>query len=296
MVFEDVLSSTLDAKACHLIRDLTTRSPQAGPKLCPLARQAGEPTLAIQTRLEIFMDKLYETPLPVPNARRPGYLTSGGFRGKRDKCSSDHILTRPSALILVVLEQPAIWHFGSQLLAKAMAGDGTDLYNILLPNYDLTAPDSDLARLAVSCLDTPRAKTQAEFPTPEMMADVALETIKNVSPHFGSSMSWGEPDGGCQFWPVEGPERFTGPWNHTLNNKILIISNTVSRAIFTSLLSFWSKYSILPVGRSVSFTFEHSRDSYCYELLSALLLSQVASWFMSSSPTHLHSWSKTLPE
>jgi len=154
---------------------------------------------------------LYETPLAVPNARRPGYLTSGGFR----------------ALIVVFLERPATWETASQLLAKAMAGDGTALLNMLLPDYDgNTAPDVDLARLAVSCLDAPRPRTRAEFPSPEMMADIALETIKNVSSHFGSSMSWGEPDGGCEFWPVEGPERFTGPWNHTLNNKILIVSNT----------------------------------------------------------------------
>lgn len=176
------------------------------------------------------MDKLYEAPLAVPNARRPGYLTSGGFRGE---CTASwmtyHDLTQRLALIVVFLERPATWEIGSQLLAKAMAGDGTALLNMLLPIYDgNTAPDSDLARLAVSCLDAPRPKTRAEFPSPERMADIALETIKNVSSHFGSSMSWGEPDGGCEFWPVEGPERFTGPWNHTLNNKILIVSNTVS--------------------------------------------------------------------
>ncbi|KLO10605.1 alpha/beta-hydrolase [Schizopora paradoxa] len=201
----DFLSSTEDTFQWFL-----RTCSQAGPKLCPLAREVGEPTTDIQTRLEAFMDKLYETPLPVPNARRPGYLTSGGFR----------------ALILVFLERPAIWGVGSKFLAEAMAGDGTALYNLLLPDYDITAPDSDLARLAVSCLDAPRSKTQAEFPTPEMMTDVALEAIRDVSPHFGASMSWGEPDGGCQFWPVEGPERFIGPWNHTLSNKILIISNT----------------------------------------------------------------------
>ena len=139
-----------------------------------------------------------------------------------------YVLTLPLAILLVALERPATWGIRSKYLADAMAGDATELYNMLLPDYDLTAPDGDLARLAVSCLDAPRTKVQAEFPTPEMMTDFALAAIRDVSPHFGSSMSWGEPDGGCQFWPVEGPERFTGPWNHTLNNKILIVSNTVS--------------------------------------------------------------------
>ncbi|KLO10606.1 hypothetical protein SCHPADRAFT_999478 [Schizopora paradoxa] len=177
----DFLSSTEDTfqwflRACS----------EAGPKLCPLARKIGESTLDIQSRLEVFMDELYENPLPVPNARRPGYLTSGGFR----------------SILLVVLERPATWGIRSKYLADAMAGDATELYNMLLPDYDLTAPDGDLARLAVSCLDAPRPKTQAEFPTPEMMTDAALAAIR------------------------DGPERFTGPWNHTLNNKILIVSNT----------------------------------------------------------------------
>lgn len=130
------------------------------------------------------------------------------------------------------------WVNGSRALADAMDGDGTELLNMLLPDYvnDLTAYDPDLSRLAVSCLDAPRQKTRANFPTPEIMTDAAIESIRDVSPHFGYSMSLGEPDGGCEFWPVEGPERFTGPWNHTLNNKILIVSNTVSNASLILLL------------------------------------------------------------
>lgn len=35
-----------------------------------------------------------------------------------------------------------------------------------------------------------------------------------------------EPDGSCDLWPTKGrePERFTGPWNNTLANPMLIIS------------------------------------------------------------------------
>jgi hypothetical protein len=54
-----------------------------------------------------------------------------------------------------------------------------------------------------------------------------MKTMREVSPHFGVSVSVGEPDGGCQYWPVRGPERFVGPWNATLEWPMLIVSNTV---------------------------------------------------------------------
>jgi len=167
------------------------------------------------------------------------------------------------------------WATGSRLLAEAMAGDGTGLLNMLLPEYDLTAYDSDLSRLAVSCLDAPRQKTQAEFPTPEMMTDVALEAIKNVSPHFGSSMSWGEPDGGCEFWPVEGPERFTGPWNHTLNNKILIVSNTADPV--TPIASGKLVHSLL--ANSSGLLVQNSPGHYSLALGSICTLKAVRNYF-----------------
>ncbi|KAF8184038.1 hypothetical protein K438DRAFT_1123348 [Mycena galopus ATCC 62051] len=34
-------------------------------------------------------------------------------------------------------------------------------------------------------------------------------------------------DGGCQYWPVRGPERFAGPWNATLEWPMLIVSNPI---------------------------------------------------------------------
>lgn len=132
------------------------------------------------------------------------------------------------------MEGPALWPTTAQYVAQAMSGDGTNLLNFLLPKYvDMPLPDlsfsADLSRLAVTCLDSPPPKDESEFPTAEGLADIGLETIRSVSRHFGMSVTLSEPDGGCQFWPVKGPERYTGPWNHTLKNPILIVSNTVSR-------------------------------------------------------------------
>lgn len=112
-----------------------------------------------------------------------------------------------------------------------MAGNGTSLFNELIPdttNRRSLSESFDLSRLAVTCLDSPPPESPEDFPTAEQLADEVLYTLEKVSVHFGASTGPTEPDGGCQFWPVRGPERFTGPWNATLETPMLIISNTVS--------------------------------------------------------------------
>lgn len=135
------------------------------------------------------------------------------------------------------MEAPSRWTVAAASLAEAMSGNGTTWLNTLLPTYNIVSePDlsaaADLSRLAVTCLDSPPPADESEYPTAEELADIDLGTIKDVSRHFGASVGISEPDGGCQFWPVTGPERFTGPWNHTLRNPMLIVSNTVSRSPF----------------------------------------------------------------
>lgn len=58
-----------------------TKCPQAGPEACPLAHSKGENPSSIEERIDHFLDQLYDSPLPVPFADRPGYLTAGGVRG-----------------------------------------------------------------------------------------------------------------------------------------------------------------------------------------------------------------------
>jgi hypothetical protein len=88
---------------------------------------------------------------------------------------------------------------------------------------------ADLARLAVTCADSP----WKPVPTAEDVADELLAGLQVNSPHFGASPIITEPDGWCHFWPTRGraPERFTGPWNASLEYPMLIISNTVCLAI-----------------------------------------------------------------
>ncbi|KAF7333329.1 hypothetical protein MVEN_02348200 [Mycena venus] len=184
---------------------------RAGSDACPLTQYTGEPYEEIEARLEAFFDALAISPLPVPFGFRPGFLTSGAAR----------------ALLLMYLERPPQWADSALALSQAMAGNGTLLFNKLATPRPPSNPHYDLARLGVTCMDSPPPKTPAEVPTAEDLAAEFMKTMREVSPHFGASVSVGEPDGGCQYWPVQGPERFAGPWNATLEWPMLIVSNTM---------------------------------------------------------------------
>ncbi|KAM5545960.1 hypothetical protein V8D89_000086 [Ganoderma adspersum] len=191
---------------------------KAGPSQCPLAKKQNEDPNAIMGRVEDFVNGLYAKPLAVPNAPLPGILTNG----------------RARLFILGGLEFPEGWPGIAKGLAAAMNGDGSTMLNTV-DTKDLL----DLERSAVSCND------QRPFapPSAETIVDAGIQTLKSVSRFFWSVII-SEPDSGCQYWPVTPPERYLGPWNKTLNNPILIISNTHDPA--TPLVNGQLVHSYLP--------------------------------------------------
>ncbi|KAJ7753636.1 hypothetical protein DFH07DRAFT_774037 [Mycena maculata] len=117
------------------------------------------------------------------------------------------------------------------------------------PYEDIDARlESFFDKLAVAPLPVPFA-FRPGFLTSGAARDLAAEimnTMGEVSPHFGSSVSVGEPDGGCHYWPVRGPERFTGPWNATLEWPMLIVSNTMGPEV--SMSNMWyTRLRITPI-------------------------------------------------
>ncbi|KAJ7629198.1 hypothetical protein DFH06DRAFT_722333 [Mycena polygramma] len=182
----------------------------AGPEACPLTTHTDEAYTEIQARIESFLDKLAVAPLPVPFAFRPGFLTSGAAR----------------TLLLMYLERPPLCAESALALSQTMACNGTLLFNKLAAPLRSSNPHYDLARLGVTCLDSPPPHSEKDIPTPKDLAAEFMKTMYEVSPRFGASVSVGEPDGGCQYWPVCGPERFVSPWNASLEWPMLIASNT----------------------------------------------------------------------
>ncbi|CAL1710000.1 unnamed protein product [Somion occarium] len=190
------LSSTEDT-----YDNFVTQCFKAGSDGCDLAYSSDSSSSDIKNRIENFMDSLYHRPLAVPYAVRPGLLTSGRARNH----------------LILSLQRPSIWRFAARQIALAMQGDGSGILNFLHA-WRLYV---DLERPAVSCNDAPRFTP----PSAEEVVDEYLHVYHNVSRFIFSTITT-EPDSGCQFWPVTPAERYTGPWNHTLNNPILILSNT----------------------------------------------------------------------
>ncbi|KZS87452.1 alpha/beta-hydrolase [Sistotremastrum niveocremeum HHB9708] len=202
----DWLSSTEDTYQWFL-----SACAKAGPAGCALAKSDDESAKAIGKRIDKFLDLLYDHPIPSTKGVRPGVLTAGAVR----------------AVFLISLEGPLSWQRFAQDLAEAIYHDNpTPLYTRVVVNH---MPYFDLSRSAVTCADSPPLSSTdpRTNPTVDDLIDEGLTTITKVSPHFGVSVTISEPDGGCQFWKYVGGgvERYNGPWNKTLSNKILIISN-----------------------------------------------------------------------
>ncbi|KAF8310962.1 hypothetical protein DL93DRAFT_2116508 [Clavulina sp. PMI_390] len=193
---------------------------KAGPTACPLVTSADDTTNSLATRIDTFLDKLYTHPLIVTSSPRPGYLTAGAAR----------------SVFLLALQVPSQWPAFTSQLAAAMSGDATQFYRLA----NALGLSANGVRQAISCADVvpfSRYRTGGgpAWPTAEEMASVAHHALNTYSSRWGLSSLVSEPDGGCEFWPVnkieeieEGvaAERFAGPWNHTLRNPILI-SNSI---------------------------------------------------------------------
>ncbi|KAG8917744.1 hypothetical protein FRC02_002894 [Tulasnella sp. 418] len=103
-------------------------------------------------------------------------------------------------------------HFLSQLAINKAKGDGED---------DDILPMNEHAYHAITCgdaIDTSNITTR-------VMLDEIISVTENVSSLYGPALS-SEAGNYCHRWGVRAAERFTGPWNATLANRILVTGNT----------------------------------------------------------------------
>ncbi|QRV81574.1 tRNA-dihydrouridine synthase 4 [Ceratobasidium sp. AG-Ba] len=82
-----------------------------------------------------------------------------------------------------------------------------------------TRPLRDYAFHAITCGDA----VDAGNVTTRMVFEELVRAAREVSPMFGPI--WGDAGLYCHRWPVRAVERYTGPWNKTLSNPILVIGN-----------------------------------------------------------------------
>jgi len=179
---------------------------KAGEERCSLAT-LGETRKDILGRLDVFIEKLYKHPTAVPHASRPGILTSGMIK----------------AMLFAYMYRPRDWPELATNLALALAGNGSSVVEYFLKDIqlDTSVPASTIgSNAAVTCTDSP---DYSEFTEDEIFEEFFLETtaLQSTSPHFAGLGALE-----CHNMRVKAAERFTGPFNHTLTNEILIIGNT----------------------------------------------------------------------
>ncbi|KAJ3103512.1 hypothetical protein HDU96_009228 [Phlyctochytrium bullatum] len=195
----------------------------AGPTHCALAPLLAKSTpggpSTVMDIIQTFLYKLVSHPLPAPDAVLPIVLTR-----------SDVIGTFFSALY-----RPKTWPTLATAVAAALAGpqaNATALANVVLtgdPNgrntseVELVCPldrsEGSGAYDAVYCADK---KDQASVPLETW--DAWAERAAEVSWVYGRHNVYNGVV--CKYWPRP-VERYDGPWNRTLKNRILFVGNTL---------------------------------------------------------------------
>ncbi|KAF8522995.1 TAP-like protein-domain-containing protein [Gautieria morchelliformis] len=180
----------------------------AGPQRCALASDKST-SKSIGTRVDKFLSDIYDYPLPVDKAKRPGALTSGMVRG----------------YIFTSMYGPRTWPDLAANLAAAIDGNGTAIMDLAQEDVELdTSVKARTAQAisAVTCVDTPAYPANVDTAAVvKKNIDEAVLTYELTSKRFASL----ELDM-CHHWTPRETERFTGPFNSSLSNQVLIIGNT----------------------------------------------------------------------
>lgn len=132
----------------------------------------------------------------------------------------------PAVFWIDVFVSPTSWPDAAQAVDQAMNGNTSAMLDAANEKEVI-----DLERSAVTCNDVPSFSP----PTAEEYVDQFLFQLENKT-RFVLAIDTHEPDSGCEYWPATPPERYTGPFNKTLSNPILIISNTVSPLVLSAAL------------------------------------------------------------
>ncbi|KAL5536829.1 hypothetical protein ACEPAF_652 [Sanghuangporus sanghuang] len=177
---------------------------EAGPDRCALAAH-GSTAKELSQVVDGLLEKLYEQPVAVWNASRPGPLTA----------------SMVSVMTFSYLYRPREWPDLASKLAAALEGNGVPIVEYSLDKIELNTTveaRTSSAIDAVTCVDTPGVyKAQTLDDIIDEMA--VAQTV--ASWHFGA-----QDLDMCHHWKARESERFTGPFNQTLAHEMLIIGNT----------------------------------------------------------------------
>lgn len=132
------------------------------------------------------------------------------------------------------LYRPRTWPALAAHIASAISGDGSGIVNDLLQAVELNRSvpaDTFASNRAVVCSDS-----RGE---PDVSDEEAFKSMLKYIAEVQQSTTWnfaGLGPSTCYHWRAIKPiERYTGPFNHTLKNEILIIGNTADVRGFNAI-------------------------------------------------------------
>lgn len=173
----------------------------AGAPRCALAGH-GQP---VARRVSKLLARARRHPIPAPSASPPGRLNYG------------ELLTA----LYGPLNSPASWPGLARDLEAAADGDGsalaTQARGLKEPIRTALVPSQ-----AINCADSHARRGPAAWPR-------VIHRLTGVSRIRGPLLGWWlwAP---CTTWPVKSADRYTGPWNATTKNPILVVGTTFDPA------------------------------------------------------------------
>ncbi|CAE6449331.1 hypothetical protein ACGC1H_000201 [Rhizoctonia solani] len=109
----------------------------------------------------------------------------------------------------------------STLRARSPSDEIHSMPFIRRANTSSSDTATDYAYKAITCADA----VDAGNSTTEQGFETLVDLTNNHSRMFAPFIGWYAGGMFCHHWPVRAVERFTGPFNHTLQNKIVVIGN-----------------------------------------------------------------------
>jgi len=167
----------------------------AGPARCALAGHG-----PVKARVSRLLARLRHRPIPAPSAPAPHRLSYGDLL----------------FYMFAKLGRPANWPQIATGLEQAANGNGSTIETAL--NEVRTGYQSALnSATALQCADKPRPRVG-----PQAWPSI-IGRLTRVSPYNAVGGWWLAVP--CAAWPVVNTDRYTGPWNRSTPNPVLVVGN-----------------------------------------------------------------------
>ena len=186
-----IVSSGADVN--RVFAKLQTLCQAAGPARCALAGHG-----SVTARVSRLLARLRRGPIPAPSAAAPHQLSYGD-------------------LLLYVfgnLGRPATWPQIAAGLEQAASGNGSAIERSLTPIRSVYQSALNSAA-ALQCADKPRPRLgPGAWPS-------IIGGVTRVSPFLAVQGWWLAVP--CAAWPLVNADRYSGPWNASTPNPVLVI-------------------------------------------------------------------------